>query len=116
MNHRNKSPELYLRDIFESVDIILGYTAGKVWEDFENDIGLQDKIIRRIEIIGEAAKYVPQDLRLKTPQIPWTVITDMRNVLIHEYFGIELRRIWDLATGPKLQELKQGVEMLLENI
>jgi uncharacterized protein with HEPN domain len=116
MNRNAKSPELYLKDIQESIKIILGYVAGKTAEDFSLDIGLQDKIIRRIEIIGEAAKYVPEELRLKTPQIPWTIITDMRNVLIHEYFGVDLFRIWDVVNGPRLRELNDGVEKLLSEM
>ena len=114
--NRDKSPRLYLQDIAESIGLIEEYISGNTREDFEADIGLQDKIIRRMEIIGEAAKYIPEDLRVKTPKIPWTLVTDMRNVLIHEYFGIDLSRIWSVVSGPKLQDLKTGVEKLLREL
>ena len=113
MSRERKLPKVYLQDILDSVKILESYIGAKTWEDFASDVGLQDKIIRRLEIIGEAAKYVPEDLREQTPEIPWILITDMRNVLIHEYFGIDLFRIWEVAAGPKLKELKSGVGKLL---
>ncbi len=114
MAHDRKSPKLYLQDIKESIIILEGYIVDKTLEDFGSDIGLQDKVTRRMEIIGEAARHVPDELREQAPQIPWTLITDMRNVLIHEYFGINLNRIWEVVRGPKLKELKVNVEKLLE--
>lgn len=116
MSRNNKSAGLYLRDIAECINILEGYIVDKTWEDFESDIGLQDKVMRRMEIIGEAAKYVPEEMRQSEPQIPWTLITDMRNVLIHEYFGINLNRIWAVVQGSKLQELKAGVVRLLQKL
>lgn len=79
-------------------------------------MGLQDKVIRRVEIIGEAAKYVTEEMRQSAPEIPWTLITDMRNVLIHEYFGIDLNRVWTVIQGTKLKELKVSVEKLLKDL
>ena len=114
MNRNYKSAKLYLQDILESIGILEDYVAGKTWEDFNSDVGLQDKVIRRVEIIGEAAKYVTEEMRQSAPEIPWVLITDMRNVLIHEYFGVDLSRIWDVVNGPRLQELNDGVEMLLK--
>ncbi len=116
MVHSRKSPKLYLQDIHESITILEGYIANKNSEDFETDIGFQDKVIRRMEIIGEAAKYIPDELRKQTANIPWVLITDMRNVLVHEYFGINLHRIWEVASGPKLKDLKLGVEKLLKDL
>lgn len=115
MGRDDKSSKLYLADIFESINIIQEYINGKTAEDFIKDIGLQDKVIRRIEIIGEAAKYVSKELRDKTLEIPWALITDMRNVMIHEYFGIDMRRVWSVVNGVKLKELKSGVERLLKD-
>jgi uncharacterized protein with HEPN domain len=115
MKHDRKSPKLYLNDIRESIELIEIYTIDKTIEDFSSDIGLQDKVIRRMEIIGEAAKYIPEELRASTPEIPWVLITDMRNVLTHEYFGINLSRIWEVVTGSKLQTLKVSVERLLKD-
>jgi uncharacterized protein with HEPN domain len=63
------------------------YSKGKSWEDFATSTALQDMIIRRIEIMGEAVKYIPLDVRAKYPDIPWRKMAVMRDILIHQYFG-----------------------------
>lgn len=61
-------------------------------------IQLQDAVIRRIEIIGEAVKNIPDGIKGKYPEIPWKEIAGMRDILIHEYFGIDLELTWEVVT------------------
>jgi uncharacterized protein with HEPN domain len=64
------------------------------FEEFENDSETQDAVLRRLEIIGEAVKSIPSGVRSRYPGLPWKEISGMRDVLIHAYFGVVLKRIW----------------------
>jgi len=92
-----KDPEIFLEHILESIDLIQDYTAHKTITDFIKSIQLQDSIIRRIEIIGEAVKNLPDDVKNSYPEVPWKKIAGMRDVLIHEYFGIDLELTWQVV-------------------
>jgi len=88
---------LYIADILESVAKIRQYTGNLSEEDFLADTQIQDAVFRRLEVIGEAAKNVPDDFRNKYPEIPWRKVAGLRDVLIHEYFGVNVRRVWKVA-------------------
>lgn len=90
----SKLPEIYIGHILESIDIISQYTKALTLEDFISTLQIQDAVIRRIEIIGEAAKNVSLDFKAQYPQIPWKQLAGMRDVLIHHYFGIDLKLTW----------------------
>jgi uncharacterized protein with HEPN domain len=87
--------DTYLLDILESAKIAMDYVLGKSWDDFYDDIQCQDAVVRRIEIIGEAARRVSQATRDKYPQIPWREMTSMRNLVIHEYDVVDINQVWD---------------------
>ncbi len=84
----SRSDQVYLQDILEAIEIILTYTENKTEFDFVNDQMLQDAVIRRFEIIGEASTKVSKDIKDKNPGIQWRLMQGMRNKLIHEYFGV----------------------------
>jgi len=84
----SRSDKVYIQDIIESVEIILSYIGDKTEFEFINDLMLQDAIIRRFEIIGEAASKISDSIKDQNPQVQWRLIKEMRNKLIHEYFGV----------------------------
>lgn len=87
--------EAYLLDILESAKIALDYVLGKDWDEFYEDIQCQDAVIRRIEIIGEAARRVSPTTRQAYPHLPWREMTSMRNLVIHEYDVVDIRQVWE---------------------
>ncbi|PIQ95431.1 MAG: hypothetical protein COV67_14910 [Nitrospinae bacterium CG11_big_fil_rev_8_21_14_0_20_56_8] len=88
---------VYLEDILESIAKIEAYTADVTLEQFRENGQIQDAVIRRLEIIGEAVKHIPDNIRVKHPDVPWKNIAGMRDVLIHGYFGVNVERTWKVA-------------------
>ena len=88
---------VYLEDILESIARIEEYTTGYDEPRFMRTAQIQDAVLRRLEVIGEAVKNVPQSLRDRYPQIPWKTIAGLRDVLIHQYFGVNLLRTWKVV-------------------
>ncbi|MBC7398967.1 MAG: DUF86 domain-containing protein [Mucilaginibacter sp.] len=84
----SRSDKVYVEDIIESIEIILSYIGDKTEFEFINNLMLQDAIIRRFEIIGEAASKISEPIKNQTPQVQWRLMKEMRNKLIHEYFGV----------------------------
>lgn len=85
-----KDPKIFLNHIIESIETIESHTNKISKEKFSRNLTVQDAVIRRIEIIGEAVKNFPPEFKRKHPEIEWREIVGMRNKLIHEYFGINL--------------------------
>ncbi len=81
---------LFLEDIIDSINKIEKYTKGITIEKFKTDDKTADAVIRNFEIIGEAAKNMPDQIRIKYPELPWKEMSGLRNILIHEYFGVDL--------------------------
>jgi uncharacterized protein with HEPN domain len=88
---------VYLEDILELADLIENYLAGLSEGSFYNSAEKQDAVLRRIQIIGEAAKHIPEEYRKKWNEVPWKDIAGMRDIIVHEYFGITLGMIWKTA-------------------
>jgi uncharacterized protein with HEPN domain len=91
---REDRARAFLADVVEAGERALAYTEGLTYDQFLQDPKTQDAVIRNVEIIGEAVKSIPEDVRLQAPDIPWTSIARMRDKLIHHYFGVNLDVVW----------------------
>lgn len=97
--------KLYLDDILDSIDRIHRYIRGMGYDQFAADDKTMDAVVRNLEIIGEASKYLPEDWRENTAEIEWKKIIGLRNILSHAYFGINPLIIWDIIQN-KLKPLE----------
>jgi uncharacterized protein with HEPN domain len=104
--------DTYLVDILESAKIAFNYVFDKDWDKFYEDVQCQDAVVRRIEIIGEAARRVSQETRDKYPQIPWREMTSMRNLVIHQYDVVDINQVWDTAQN-KLPSLIEELSKIV---
>lgn len=111
---REKNPKIFLEDILESIGRIEQYAKGKTKDEFLDDYEKQDAIMKRLEVIGEAVKNIPTGVKKKYPGIPWRDMAGMRDILIHEYFGVLMERVWDTAKND-IPKLKKQISELLKN-
>lgn len=110
-----REPELYLRDIKEAIEKIKKYTKDINFEQFSTDDEKIDAVVRNLEIIGEAVKHIPKNIKQKHKSINWEDIVGMRNIITHEYFGVDLEIIWKTITE-KLPKLKNKTEEILNEL
>ncbi len=108
-----KNPKIFLKDILESIERIESYTKDKTEKEFLDNYEKQDAIMKRLEVIGEAVKNIPKEVKEKYPKIPWKQMSGMRDMLIHEYFGVIMERVWDTAKND-IPKLKKQISGLLE--
>jgi len=107
-----KDDTLYLSQILDSINKIESYMVSG-WETFKDNTMIQDAVIWNFEIIEEAAKKLSFNLRDSHPSVPWRRIAGFRDVLIHDYMGVDLEEVWNVIQGD-LPELKRKVQELLK--
>lgn len=107
---------LYVRDILDAMFAIEKFVERMNFEEFKAADKTSSAVIRKIEIIGKAAKYVPEEIKKKYPQIQWKEMAGMRDRLIHFYFGIKYDLVWHTIKDvipqvkPVIQEITQGIK------
>jgi len=106
---------IYLEDIVTSIDRIREYTRGVSLDGFLADTKTQDAVIRNLEIIGEAVKSSLPLAKGDTQAANWRKIVEFRNVLAHEYFGVDLRIVWDVVEN-KLGPLREECGEMLASL
>ncbi|MEL7071165.1 MAG: DUF86 domain-containing protein [Cyanobacteria bacterium J06581_3] len=105
----------YLNDILTHIALAEKFVKGMSFEEFQTDDKTILALTRAIEIVGEATKQIPDDLRLLYPDIVWQQIVGMRNRLAHAYFGIDLEIVWN-TTHKELPELRPAIQTLLDKL
>ena len=109
-----RNVRVYLKDMYQYAQKALQLVDGLDLEAFSQDWKTQWAVIRALEIIGEAARYIPETFRQQHPEIPWRQMVGLRNVLIHRYFDLDITAIWDTVTRILPDVLKQ-LEALLQS-
>jgi len=104
--------KIFLEDILDAIQKINVYTADLSFEKFKNDPKTLDAVIRNLEVIGEAIKNIPEEIRTQYPDIEWKKIAGLRDILIHEYFGANIKIIWDVKQN-KLPRFEKHIKRIL---
>jgi len=108
---KERSSELYLKDIIHSINRIFEYTKDLSYNEFCKDSKTFDAVVRNYEIIGEATKNISDELKSTHPEIPWKEMAGMRDKVIHAYFGVDMDIIWETT-----QNMLPGLKSILEKI
>jgi uncharacterized protein with HEPN domain len=103
----------YLEDILEAASAAREFVAGMTKEGLAEDRRTRDAVIRNLEIVGEAAKKLPAQMKRSHPEVEWKKIAGLRDILIHDYFGIDMDIVWDVVQN-KLPPLADQVRRILE--
>jgi uncharacterized protein with HEPN domain len=110
-----RDPRLFLTDMLEAVEKIERYTSGLSFDQFEASDMVVDAVVRNLEIIGEAARYLPPTLRERYTQVEWSRVVGFRNIVIHAYFGVDVEIVWTIATQ-RLSELNAVLKVMLQDL
>lgn len=109
-----KTVKHYLIDLVEFSERILRDTENVSEEEFSQDQILQDAILRRLEVLGETAKRVPDEFRSKHPEVPWREIARTRDKVIHNYEGVNISMVWEIAASD-IKPLLESLQSILSN-
>jgi len=107
--------EDYLRDLLDAVEKVKYFIKDLDFKNFKKDDKTKFAVIRALEIIGEATKHIPEEVRIKYPEVPWREMAGMRDVLAHDYFGIDEETVW-LTAKEKTPQLIQSIKKILAEI
>lgn len=108
-----KDPKIFLIHILESIKRIEEDATDLSEAEFSEALTVQDAVVRRLEIIGEAVRNIPDDFRKKYTKIPWKKMAGLRDVLIHEYFGVDMELVW-IIINKDIPKLKTQILKIIE--
>ncbi len=114
-NKAKRGAILRISDMIDAINMIETYTSGFDLKRFSDDRLTQDAVIRNVEIIGEAAKNIPEEICLKAPSIAWREVKAIRDVIAHNYFGIKIETVWAVVVE-EIPILRTALEKLLSDI
>ncbi|RME43155.1 MAG: DUF86 domain-containing protein [Caldilineae bacterium] len=103
----------YLRHIFDEAKYLINQAESLSYEEFQQNLTLQRAFVRSLEIIGEAAKQMPESVKAKYSDVEWRAMAGMRDKLIHHYFGVDYEIVWDVVTN-KIPVLFQVIRRIIE--
>ncbi len=109
-----KDDKVYFLHIIDAMEAIESFIEGKSQADFLKDRLLQDGVVRNLEVIGEAAKNLSKTAKAKCPDIEWQKVSGMRDILIHQYFGVDLENVWRVVIN-RLPELKEKILKIIDS-
>mgnify|MGYP001132264343 CR=1 FL=1 len=109
------SPPEYIRHMLDEIDYILNRISNMDYDSFVRDETLKRAFVRSVEVIGEASKKLPENIKAMQPEIEWRKVSGMRDRLIHDYFGVDYTIVWDVASN-KLPDLREKLHDLLKLI
>lgn len=107
--------KIRLQHVLDAIDMIHNYVIGADYNDFSTSSMMQDACIRQLQVIGEACGKVSDELKQNNPAIPWRQIVGLRIIVVHEYFGVDDKVIWDIIQND-LPALKQQVERIAQEL
>ncbi len=110
--NRPRKVDLYLHDMITSMERIASYLEGHTFESFQKSFMVVDAVIRNFEIIGEASKNMPMEIREKYPNLPWQKMYQLRNIVSHSYFDVDHETVWEIAKKSLPQNLIDLKEVL----
>lgn len=105
--------KLFIEDILESIRLIKNYVENMGFDDFKNDRKTIDAVVRNFEIIGEASRFIPDEIKEKYENVDWKGIVGLRNRIAHEYFDISLSIVWHIVMK-ELPTLEDQMKEILD--
>lgn len=110
-----RDPRILVSDMLEAIERIRAYTEGMSFDQFREDTKTSDAVLRNLQVLGEAANHVPENVRLMAPDIEWEGIVRSRHIVVHRYFGVDFEIVWRIV-DVHLPPLYEALSSLLDEV
>ena len=111
----SRTISIYIKDILQNMDDAVEFIQGMSYEQFVADKRTLNAVLRSIEVVGEATKNIPDEVRTRYPQVPWKEMAGMRDKVIHSYFGVDRETVW-LVVRDSIPAIKPLMQQVLEDL